>query len=73
MLPNNGHVPGNVSCAGPPDWPKSSLTPGQSAPAALEVLATKIASLSQLVTRASVPVTALPVVASTGVTVTAVP
>ena len=43
-LPYNGHVPGNVACAGPPGWSKSAVTPGQPAPAALEALAVKIAS-----------------------------
>jgi hypothetical protein len=42
-LPINGPVPGNVACAGPPYWSKSSLTPGQPAPAKLEALAVKIA------------------------------
>ncbi len=40
---SNGHVPGNVTCAGPPGWSKSALTPGQPAPAAVEALAVKIA------------------------------
>ena len=43
-LPNNGHIPGNVPCAGPPGWSKSTVTPGQPEPAALEALAVKIAS-----------------------------
>jgi hypothetical protein len=42
-LPYNGHVPGNVTCAGPPGWSKSAVTPGQPAPAADEALAVKIA------------------------------
>ena len=42
-LPYNGHIPGNVTCAGPPDWSKSAITPGQPAPAAVEALAAKIA------------------------------
>ncbi len=42
-LPYSGHVPGSVTCAGPPDWSKSAITPGQPAPAALEALAVKIA------------------------------
>ena len=42
-LPYNGHIPGNIACAGPPGWSKSALTPGQPAPAALEALAVKIA------------------------------
>ena len=41
---DNGQVPGNVPCAGPPGWSKSALTPGQPAPAALEALAVKIAN-----------------------------
>ena len=40
----SGQVPGNVPCAGPPDWSKSALTPGQPAPAALEGLAVKTAN-----------------------------
>lgn len=43
-LPYNGHIPGNVPCAGPPNWSKSAITPAQPAPAALEALAAKIAS-----------------------------
>jgi hypothetical protein len=42
-LPYNGHIPGNVACAGPPGWSKSAVTPAQPAPAALEALAIKIA------------------------------
>ena len=42
-LPYNGHVPGTVTCAGPPGWSKSAVTPGQPAPAAVEALAIKIA------------------------------
>ncbi len=42
-LPYNGPVPGNVTCAGPPGWSKSAVTPAQPAPAAVEALATKIA------------------------------
>jgi hypothetical protein len=43
-LPYNGPMPGNVACpGGPPYWSKSSLTPGQPAPAAVEALATTIA------------------------------
>jgi ABC-type transport system involved in multi-copper enzyme maturation permease subunit len=42
-LPYNGHIPGDVTCAGPPDWSKSAVTPGQPAPAAVEALAVKIA------------------------------
>ena len=41
---DNGQVPGNVPCDGPPGWSKSALTPGQPAPAALEALAVKIAN-----------------------------
>ncbi len=43
-LPYSGHVPGNVTCAGPPSWSKSAITPAQPAPAGLEALAVKIAS-----------------------------
>jgi hypothetical protein len=43
-LPYNGHIPGNIACAGPPPWSKSAVTPGQPAPAKLEALAIKIAS-----------------------------
>ena len=43
-LPYDGHIPGNVACAGPPGWSKSAVTPGQPAPAALEALAVKIAN-----------------------------
>jgi hypothetical protein len=43
-LPYNGRIPGNIACAGPPDWSKSAVTPGQPAPAALEALAIKIAN-----------------------------
>ncbi len=43
-LPYNGHVPGNVTCVGPPPWSKSAVTPAQPAPAKLEALAVKIAS-----------------------------
>jgi hypothetical protein len=43
-LPYTGHIPGNVTCAGPPGWSKSAVTPGQPAPAALEALAVKIAN-----------------------------
>ncbi len=43
-LPYDGHIPGNIACAGPPGWSKSAVTPGQPAPAALEALAVKIAS-----------------------------
>ena len=43
-LPYNGHIPGNVTCAGPPGWSKSAVTPAQPAPAALEALAVKIAN-----------------------------
>jgi hypothetical protein len=39
----NGPVPRNVTCAGPPSWSKSAVTPGQPAPAAVEALAIKIA------------------------------
>ena len=39
----NGPVPGNVACPGPPPWSKSAVTPGQTAPAAVEALAIKIA------------------------------
>jgi hypothetical protein len=39
----NGPVPGHVTCAGPPDWSKSAITPAQPAPAAVEALAIKIA------------------------------
>ena len=42
-LPYNGHIPGNVTCAGPPAWSKSAVTPGRPAPAAVEALAAKIA------------------------------
>ena len=42
-LPYNGHLPGNVACAGPPDWSKSAITPAQPAAAAIEALAIKIA------------------------------
>ncbi len=42
-LPYNGPIPGNVACAGPPGWSKSTVTPGQPEPAALEALAVKIA------------------------------
>jgi hypothetical protein len=42
-LPYNGHIPGNVTCAGPPGWSKSAVTPGRPAPAAVEALAAKIA------------------------------
>jgi hypothetical protein len=42
-LPYNGPVPGDVTCAGPPWWSKSAITPGQPAPAAVEALAIKIA------------------------------
>ena len=44
LLPYNGHIPGNVACAGPPRWSKSAITPAQPAPANLEALAVKIAS-----------------------------
>ena len=40
LLGYNGPVPGNVSC---PGWSKSAVTPGQTAPAAVEALAIKIA------------------------------
>jgi hypothetical protein len=43
-LPYNGPTPGNVACPGPSYWSKSSLAPGQPAPAALEALAIKIAA-----------------------------
>ncbi len=43
-LPYNGQIPGNVACAGPPDWSKSAITPAQPAPSKLEALAVKIAS-----------------------------
>jgi hypothetical protein len=43
-LPYNGHIPGNATCAGPPSWSKSAITPAQPAPANLEALAVKIAS-----------------------------
>ena len=43
-LPYNGHIPGNVTCAGPPGWSKSAVTPAQPAPPRLEALAVKIAS-----------------------------
>jgi hypothetical protein len=39
----NGPVPRNVTCAGPPSWSKSAVTPAQPAPAAVEALAIKIA------------------------------
>ena len=39
----NGPVPGDVTCAGPPGWSKSAITPGQPAPPAVEALAVKIA------------------------------
>jgi hypothetical protein len=42
-LPYSGHVPASVTCAGPPGWSKSALTPAQPAPAKLEALAVKIA------------------------------
>jgi hypothetical protein len=43
-MPRSEKLPGNVSCPqGPPGWSKSSLTPGQSAPTAMETLAVKIA------------------------------
>jgi hypothetical protein len=42
-LPYNGHDPRGVTCAGPPGWSKSAVTPGQPAPAAVEALAVKIA------------------------------
>jgi hypothetical protein len=42
-LPYNGHDPRGVTCAGPPDWSKSALTPAQPAPAPVEALAVKIA------------------------------
>ena len=42
-LPYNGPVPGTVTCACPPGWSKSALTPGHPAPAGLEALAIKIA------------------------------
>jgi hypothetical protein len=42
-LPYNGHIPGDVTCAGPPGWSKSAVTPVQPAPAAVEALAAKIA------------------------------
>ena len=44
LLPYNGHIPGNVACAGPPRWSKSAISPAQPAPANLEALAVKIAS-----------------------------
>jgi hypothetical protein len=42
-LPYNGRTPGNVTCAGPPGWSKSAITPAQPAPAAVEAFAAKIA------------------------------
>ena len=39
----NGPDPRGVTCAGPPGWSKSAITPGQPAPAAVEALAMKIA------------------------------
>ena len=42
-LPYNGHAPGDVTCAGPPGWSKSAITPGQPGPATVEALAVKIA------------------------------
>jgi hypothetical protein len=39
----NGPTPRNVTCAGPPGWSKSAITPSQPAPAAVEALAIKIA------------------------------
>ena len=27
FLPYNGHIPGNVTCAGPPPWSKSAISP----------------------------------------------
>jgi hypothetical protein len=42
-LPYTGHTPGDVTCAGPPSWSKSAVTPAQPASAAVEALAVKIA------------------------------
>jgi hypothetical protein len=39
----NGPVPGQITCAGPPGWSKSAITPAQPVPAAVEALAIKIA------------------------------
>jgi hypothetical protein len=39
----NGPVPGNITCAGPPGWSKSAITPSQPASPAVEALAIKIA------------------------------
>ena len=42
-FPYNGHIPRDVTCAGPPGWSKSAVTPGQPGTAAVEALAAKIA------------------------------
>jgi hypothetical protein len=39
----NGHIPGSITCAGPPGWSKSAITPAQPEPAAVEALAVTIA------------------------------
>ncbi len=39
----DGHVPPNVTCASPPSWSKSTITPGQPAPPTVEALAVEVA------------------------------